>query len=88
MPTRFYRVMREWLPWGDRSHAVSFNYSYHTRVRASHVARVGRMCLPMWEISEREVQSLGQKDLPEEGVATCPCVLTWRFPWTEEPGGL
>ena len=35
-----------------------------------------------------QVQSLGQEDPLEEGVATHSSVLAWRIPWTEEPGGL
>ena len=42
MPTPFYTVICEWLPWRDRYHAVSFIYSYQTRVRAFHVALVGK----------------------------------------------
>ena len=34
------------------------------------------------------VQSLGQEDPLEEGMATHSCILGWRIPWTEEPGGL
>ena len=34
------------------------------------------------------VQSLGREDTLEEGMATHSSVLTWRIPWTEEPGGL
>ena len=34
-----------------------------------------------------QVQSLGQKDPLEEGMATHASILTWRIPWTEEPGG-
>ena len=34
------------------------------------------------------VQSLGQKDALEEGVATHSSILAWRIPWTEEPGRL
>ena len=34
------------------------------------------------------VQSLGQEDPLEEGVATHSSILAWRIPWTEEPGGL
>ena len=34
-----------------------------------------------------QVQSLGQKDPLEEGMATQASILTWRIPWTEEPGG-
>ena len=34
------------------------------------------------------VQSLGQDDPLEEGMATHSRILAWRIPWTEEPGGL
>ena len=34
------------------------------------------------------VQSLGQKDTLEKGMATHSGFLVWRIPWTEEPGGL
>ena len=36
---------------------------------------------------ETEVQSLGQEDPLEKGMATRSSVLAWRNPWTEEPGG-
>ena len=31
---------------------------------------------------------LGWEDPLEEGMATHSSILAWRFPWTEEPGGL
>ena len=34
------------------------------------------------------VQSLGQKDTLEKGMATHSGILAWRIPGTEEPGGL
>ena len=34
------------------------------------------------------VQSLGQEDSLEEGLATHSSILAWRIPWIEEPGGL
>jgi len=37
---------------------------------------------------ETQVQSLGQDDPLEEGMATHSSVLAWRIPRTEEPGGL
>ena len=37
---------------------------------------------------ETQVQSLGQEDPLEEGMATHSSILAWRIPWTEEPGGL
>ena len=42
----------------------------------------------MQELLEMGVQSLGQEDPLEEGMATHSNILTWRIPWTEEPGGL
>ena len=43
---------------------------------------------PAQELQEMRVQSLGQNDLLEEGMATHSSILVWRIPWTEEPGGL
>ena len=37
-------------------------------------------------IRETQVQSLGQEDPLEEGMATHSSVLAWRIPWTEGPG--
>ena len=34
------------------------------------------------------LQSLGQEDLLEEGMATHSSILAWRIPWKEESGGL
>ena len=34
------------------------------------------------------VQSLGQEDPLEEGMANLSSILAWRLPRTEEPGGL
>ena len=39
------------------------------------------------EMQVTQVQSLGQEDPLEEGMATCSSVLARRIPWTEEPGG-
>ena len=40
------------------------------------------------EIQETWVRSLGWEDPLEEEMAAHSSVLTWRIPWTEEPGGL
>ena len=37
---------------------------------------------------ETQVRSMGQEDPLEKGMATHSSILTWRIPWTEEPGGL
>ena len=39
----------------------------------------------MWETG---VQSLGQEDPLEKGIATHSSILAWRIPWTEESDGL
>ena len=35
-----------------------------------------------------QVQSLGQEDPLQEGMATHSNIFAWRILWTEEPGGL
>ena len=37
-------------------------------------------------VQETQVQSLGQEDPLEKEMATHSNILTWRNPWTEEPG--
>ena len=34
------------------------------------------------------VWSLGWEDSLEEGMATHSSIISWRTPWTEDPGGL
>ena len=39
-------------------------------------------------MQETWIQSLGQKDTLEKGMATHSSILPWKIPWTGEPGGL
>ena len=39
-------------------------------------------------MQETWVQSLGQEDPLDEGMASHSRIVAWRIPWTEEPGGL
>ena len=39
-------------------------------------------------VQETWVQSLGQEDPLEKGMATHSSILAWRIPWTEESGEL
>ena len=39
-------------------------------------------------MQETQIQSLGQEDPLEKGMAAHCSILAWRIPWTEEPGGL
>ena len=42
----------------------------------------------MQETQETRVVSLGWEDSLEKEMATHSSTLAWKFPWTEEPGGL
>ena len=53
--------------------------------RASQVAHVVKN-LPT--VQETQVQSLGQEDPLEKGMAAHSSILAWRIPWSEEPGRL
>ena len=39
-------------------------------------------------MQETWVQSLGQEDPMEKGMATHFSIIAWNIPWEEEPGGL
>ena len=39
-------------------------------------------------MKETQIQSLGQENSLEMGMATHSCIFAWRIPWTEEPGRL
>ena len=54
-------------------------------VEASMVAQLVKN-LPT--VQETQIQSLGWEDPLEKGMATGSSILTWRIPWTEEPGRL
>ena len=57
-----------------------------------HASQVGGSVVKdppeMQESQEARVQSLGQEDPLEEGMARHSSILAWRIPWTEHPGGL
>ena len=53
--------------------------------RASLVAQMVKYPPAM---QETQVQSLGQEDPLEKGMATHSSILVWRIPWTEDPGRL
>ena len=41
----------------------------------------------MQETQDRQILTLGQEDVLEEGMATHSSILAWRIPWTEDSGG-
>ena len=49
---------------------------------------VAQMVKNLSAMQETRVQSLGQEDPLEKGMATHSSILAWRIPWAEKPGGL
>ena len=56
-----------------------------TSYKGSLVAQLVKN-LPAMQVTP--VRFLGWEDPLEKGLATHSSILTWRAPWTEEPGGL
>ena len=49
---------------------------------------MAQMVKNLLAMQENRVQSLGQEDPLEKGMATHSSILAWRIPYTEGPGGL
>ena len=49
---------------------------------------VAQMVKNLTAMQETQVQSLGQEDPLERGMATHSSILAWKIPWTEESDGL
>ena len=70
---------------------TSGNISLFFNVWVTHHYRASLVAQLVWSlpaIQETCIQSLGQEDLLEKEMATHSNILTWRIPWTEEPGRL
>ena len=55
---------------------------------ASQVAQWQRIRLPMQEMQEMRIPSLGQEEPLEKEMAIHSSILAWKIPWTEESEGL
>ena len=75
------------------SHSVRHSWSDGARTHIilnSHIIwfPVAQMVKDLPAMQETRIQSLGQEDTLEKGMATHPSILAWRIPETEGPGGL
>ena len=52
------------------------------------INQMAQMVKNLPAMQETWVQSLGQEDLLEKGIATHFSILAWRIPWTEQSMGL
>ena len=73
------------LPYYPSTISVNCGDLFMCMYRASQVAHVVKN-LPT--VQETQVQSLGQEDPLEKGMAAHSSILAWRIPWSEEPGRL
>ena len=60
----------------------------NTGIGASQVVQLVKNPPAVQEMQEMQFLSLGWGDPLEEDMATHSSVLSWRIPWTEEPGGV
>ena len=69
-----------------RGHTLIFLLQFHdSSPRTSLVAQTVKRLPTM---RETQVQSLGQEDPLQKGMATHSSTLAWKIPWVEEPGRL
>ena len=81
--------IQDWFPLGltglnslcTHTHTHTYMYMY----RASLVAQMVNHLPGMWET---QVRPLGWEDPLEKEMATHSSTLTWKIPWSEEPGRL
>ena len=79
-----------WLPvWSSPLPVRNFFQKYFLAHGPSLIPSLGAQTVKnLPAIQETQVQSLGWEDPLEKGMVTHSSILSWRIPWTEEPGGL
>ena len=79
-----HRITKSQTRLNAQQHFMIFLVS-HDPVGASLVAQMVKNLPAM---KETWVQFLGWEDPPEKAMDTHSTILTWKIPWTEEPGRL
>ena len=57
-------------------------------IMAGRTSLLAQMVKRLPTMRETQVQSLGQENPLEKGMAIHSSILAWRIPWTEELGGI
>ena len=73
--------MTQWL---SLEHLSGFT----TELVVCWASLVAQMVKNLPVMQDTQVRSLGREDPLEKGMATHSSFLTWRIPWTQQPGGL
>ena len=63
-------------------------YVHIVCVYTSAASLVAQLVSNLPAVQEIQIRSLGREDPLEKEMATHSSILTWRIPWTEEPGRL
>ena len=66
----------------------SFVCSFDLDLSNNWASLVAQMVKNLPALQETWIQSLGQEDPLEKGMANHSSILAWKIQWTEEPGGL
>ena len=77
--------------WGKEAFGTRFYFNLPRSLPVFNVcwpSQVAQMVKNLPAMQETWVRSLGQEDPLEKGMVTHSNILTWRSPWTKEPGGL
>ena len=72
------------MSWSTAKHAYKVSHNRHFIVHTAHFYLFHGFSIHQ---QETQVQSSGWENPLEKGMATHSSILTWRIPWTEEPGG-
>ena len=77
------------LHWGIALHSSKLSWTLLKEIILSQKASlVAQMVNNLPAMLETQVESLGQEDPVEEGMAILSSILAWRIPLTEEHGRL
>ena len=71
-----------WGSWGHSSVLLVRCLPCITLVNFKWASLVAQRVKNPLAMQETQVQSLGQEDPLEKGMATHSCILAWRIPWT------
>ena len=91
--------IKMWLPEACTRHPVPRRCCWDIEIVSSEgifviylpfswASLVAQMVKNLPEMQETHVQSMGQEEPLEKGMTTHSNSLSWRIPWTEEPGEL
>ena len=72
----------------DIENSITFTPEFWSTIWVLCASLVAQMVKNLPTLQEIWVQSLGWEDPLEKGMPTHSSILTWKIPWTEEPGRL